>query len=60
MLAPQPISPTRFPRSLSSRGPVRAAVAAAPAGSTASFAEVNNRRIARRSSSSLTTASSST
>ena len=38
MLVPQTMRPTRFPASLSRRGPSSAAVAAAPAGSTASLA----------------------
>ena len=55
-----PSAPTRLPRRRSSSGPHRAAVAAAPAGSTASLADANSRYMARRSSSSLTSTSSST
>jgi hypothetical protein len=59
-LLPQTIAATRLPRNRSRAGPSNAAVVAAPAGSTASFAVRNRKRIAERSSSSLTRTSSST
>ena len=60
MFAPQTIAATRLPRTRSRTGPSNAAVAAAPDGSTASFALRNRKRIAARSSSSVTRTSSST
>src|SRR5579875_811890 len=47
MLVPHTITPTRRLSSRSRSGPHRAAVAAAPAGSTASFMSANSRPIAR-------------
>src|SRR6185312_4232876 len=47
MLVPHTTSATRLPSSRSRNGPNRAAVAAAPAGSTASFMSVNSSAIAR-------------
>ena len=49
MLAPQTMTPTRLPPSRCGSGPQMAAVAAAPAGSTASLAPRSSRRIASRS-----------
>lgn len=46
MLAPQTITPTRRPRRRSRKGPHRAAVAVAPAGSTANFMDRNSNAMA--------------